>query len=123
MDPRTEVVRAANQRADALARGDADLLGELLHEKFRWTTHVGATYDRQEYLRRNTEGDTVWHSQELTNADVVVVADTAVLYAEVTDIVLSDHGEREAFTMPMTQVWIRQGDRWVCLAGHAGPRR
>jgi hypothetical protein len=25
--------------------------------------------------------------------------------------------------MPMTQVWVRQVDVWMCLAGHAGPRR
>ena len=123
MDPRTDVVRAANQRADALARGDANLLGELLHEKFRWTTHLGETYDRREYLRRNTEGDTVWHSQELTDVDVVIVGDTAVLCTEAADVVLSDSGEREVFRMPMTQVWIRQDDTWKCLAGHAGPRR
>ena len=23
----------------------------------------------------------------------------------------------------MTQVWVRYDDRWVCLAGHAGPSR
>jgi hypothetical protein len=23
--------------------------------------------------------------------------------------------------MPMTQVWVRYDDRWVCLAGHNGP--
>ena len=27
----------------------------------------------------------------------------------------------EEFRMPMTQVWVRHDDRWVCLVGHAGP--
>ena len=52
----------------------------------------------------------------------MVVGDTAVLYAEVTDVVLADDGA-ETFTMPMTQVWVRQDGDWKCLAGHAGPRR
>ena len=51
-----------------------------------------------------------------------VVGDTAVLRAEVTDVVVSEDGEPEAFTMPMTQVWVREGQGWRCLAGHAGPR-
>ncbi len=98
----------------ALAAGDAEGLRELLHEQFRWTTHLGQTFDRSEYIRRNTEGYT---------AQVVVVGDTAVLYADVTDVVLSDNDEPRTFRMPMTQVWICVHGDWKCLAGHAGPRR
>ena len=62
-------------------------------------------------------------SQNLSSAEVVVVGNTAVLYAEVTDMVLSEDDNAETFRMPMTQVWVRLGGRWKCLAGHAGPRR
>lgn len=123
MDARQEVIRAAEDRASALAAGAAGRLRVLLHEDFRWTTHKGQTFDRSEYLRRNTEGDTVWRSQQLSGVEVVIVGDTAVLHAEVTDVVLSDAGEPETFRMPMTQVWVRLDARWRCLAGHAGPRR
>ena len=114
---------AAEERAAALAAGDAERLSALLHHDFRWTSHVGDTYGRAEYIRRNTDGDTVWRSQQLANAEVVVVGGTAVLHAEVTDVVLSEQGEDETFRMPMTQVWVRLDSTWKCLAGHAGPRR
>jgi ketosteroid isomerase-like protein len=117
-----EVIEAAESRAVALAIGDAERLTELLHEDFRWTSHVGDTYDRAEYIRRNTEGHTVWRSQTLVNPEVVVVGETAVLYAEVHDVVRSAGDESEAFRMPMTQVWVHTGRKWKCLAGHAGPR-
>ena len=85
---------------------------------------MGETYSREEYIRRNTEGGTVWRSQDLGGVEVVVVGDTAVLYAEVVDVVQSgDSGTEETFRMPMTQVWVRQAGGWKCLAGHAGPRR
>ena len=122
MDAAEQVIRAAESRAAALADADAERLSGLLHEEFRWTAHVGETYSRQEYVRRNTGGDTVWRSQDLSGADVVVVGDTAVLHAEVTDVVRSGDGS-ETFRMPMTQVWVRQDGDWKCLAGHAGPRR
>ena len=122
MDEELQVIRAAEARAAALAEGDADRLLALLHEDFRWTSHVGETYDRTEYVRRNTRGDTVWRSQGLTSPDVVVAGETAVLFAETTDVVLSQTGEPETFRMPMTQVWVRDGAGWTCLAGHAGPR-
>ena len=123
MDGAQEVIAAARARAAALAAGDAERLATLLHEDFRWTTHVGATYSREKYIRRNTDGVTVWRSQDLNDPEVVVVRDTAVLYAEVTDVVVSAHGESETFRMPMTQVWIRLDGDWKCLAGHAGPLR
>jgi len=123
MDAAHEVMSAAEQRASALAAGDAVRLSALLHEDFRWTTHVGETYSRSEYIRKNTEGRTVWRSQDLADAEVVIVGDTAVVYAEVSDVVLTAQDDPETFRMPMTQVWVRVGGAWKCLAGHAGPRR
>jgi ketosteroid isomerase-like protein len=118
-----QVLAAAQNRASALAAGDGERLRELLHEQFTWTTHTGDTFDRSEYIRRNTEGHTVWRSQQLTHAEVVVVGDTAVLQADVSDEVVSLDGGVETFHMPMTQVWVRSAAGWTCLAGHAGPRR
>ena len=123
MGAENDVAQAAEARAAALATGDADALMSLLHEDFRWTTHTGQVLDRREYVRRNTGGDTTWQSQVLLGPHVAVVGATAVLHAEVTDVVLAPDGEPEAFHMPMTHVWVREGARWSCLAGHAGPRR
>lgn len=123
MDVRQQVIDAAEARASALADADADRLSGLLHQAFRWTSHLGETLGREEYIRRNTMGPTVWRSQKLGNADVVVAGETAVLYAEVTDVVRSGPDGCETFRMPMTQVWVRDDDVWTCLAGHAGPRR
>ena len=117
-----QILAAARSRAAALARADAVALLDLLDERFRWTTHLGEVLNRTEYVTRNTRGKTVWLSQNLSNPRVVVVGDTAVLQAEVTDVVLSDDHETETFRMPMTQVWVRTPDGWRCLAGHAGPR-
>ena len=120
---RADVLAAAQARADALGAGDAAALTALLHEDFRWTSHVGETYDRDEYVRRNTAGTTVWRSQELGDGLVVVVADTGALYAEVVDVVEGADGTPTAYRMPVTQVWVREGPHWRCLAGHAGPLR
>jgi ketosteroid isomerase-like protein len=120
VDVSDEIVEAARSRAAALVAGDTVRLTALLHEDFRWTSHRGETYRRDEYILRNTDGRTEWRSQELTRTDVVVVGDTAVLHAEVVDVVRSGAGTH-AFRMPMTQVWVREGIGWRCLAGHAGP--
>jgi ketosteroid isomerase-like protein len=116
------VIAAARSRAEALARGDAPALVELLHPGFTWATHTGQTYDRDTYVRRNTDGTTVWRRQDLGDPKVVVVGDTAVLHTTVTDEVAGPDGEPQTFEMPVTQVWVREREAWRCLAGHAGPR-
>jgi ketosteroid isomerase-like protein len=122
MDSAEEVIAAAEDRARALAAGDAGRLLALLHRDFGWTTHTGETLDRSEYIRRNTTGVTAWRSQQLTDTEVVVVGDAAVLRCEVVDEVAGADSVVETFRMPMTQLWVRVADGWTCLAGHAGPR-
>lgn len=112
-----QVVAAAQARAVALAAGDAQALESWLHPQFRWTSHVGESFDRDRYIANNTRGSLRWSAQRLTDIEVTVVADTAVLRCLVTDRV-----NHEEFRMPMTQTWVREGERWLCLAGHAGPR-
>jgi ketosteroid isomerase-like protein len=123
MDLTQEVLEAARARAVALASGDAKRFLELLHERFRWTTHTGERYDRGEYIQRNTGGLTVWRSQELSNALVTVVGDAAVLHADVIDQVVAAGAAVETFRMPMTQMWVRSTSGWNSVAGHAGPQR
>lgn len=117
-----DILEAARRRAEALAHGDAVTLTSLLHPLFRWTSHRGVTFDRHEYVRRNTQGQIMWESQMLADPAVTVVGDTGVLVAEAVDLVWVG-AERETFRMPVTQVWVRADGGWSCLAGHAGPAR
>ena len=117
-----DVLARAEDRAAALAAGDADALAGLLHPQFCWTSHTGMHFYRSTYVRANTGGSTVWLSQELVEPEVVVVGDTAVLTCVVADRVRPGDAGAEQFRMPMTQVWVRDAHGWTCLAGHAGPR-
>ena len=115
-----DVLAAANRRAAALAAADAGALRDLLHPDFRWTSHRGQVLDRATYIQGNTAGSLSWQRQQLDHVQVVVVGDTAVLLAVVTDEVTRD-GRAQTFRMPMTQTWVRGETGWRCLAGHAGP--
>jgi hypothetical protein len=119
---RDEILTAAQARAAALAVADAAALRELLHPAFGWVSHRGEIFDRDRYIAANASPDgTRWREQHLADADVVVVEQTAVLRAVVTDTVITEQGEQR-LRMPMTQTWIYDRGRWRCLAGHAGPR-
>jgi len=122
VDAKQQVLDAATARAHALADGDPNRLGGLLHAQFRWTSHTGENFDRTSYIQSNTGGATVWRSQVLGEPEVIVVDNVAVLRTIVEDVIEASGGEG-LFQMPVTQVWIRTEQGWKCLAGHAGPRQ
>jgi hypothetical protein len=115
-----QVLHAAEARAAALVTRDADGLRELLHPRFHWTSHTGERFNRKQYVEANTGGSTAWHSQTLRMPGVAVVGNAAVLRCVAVDVVAAGDSLR-VFRMPMTQTWVRGADRWLCLAGHAGP--
>ncbi|WP_433444767.1 nuclear transport factor 2 family protein [Nonomuraea sp. CA-141351] len=122
MNAEQEVIEAAFERARALAAGDPDRLRRLLHPDFHWTSHLGEQFDRDDYVLSNTAGAIRWKKQSLTDAEVVVVGQVAVLRCVAADDVVTGEGDRLTFRMPMTQTWVKEEGRWLCLAGHAGPR-
>jgi len=115
-----QVLEAAKRRADALAAGDAHTLRQLMHPALQWTTFKGEVLSLDQYIEGNTGGALVWRSQRLDDRRVVVVGDTAVLTALVTDEVQKD-GHELTFSLRLTQTWVRASSGWQCLAGHAGP--
>jgi ketosteroid isomerase-like protein len=116
-----DVLQAATARAEALSRGDAQALRSLMHPQLRWTTFRGDVLDRDQYVNGNTNGSLRWHDQRLLDPHVAVVRDTAVLTAVVIDEV-THSGGRETYRLRLTQTWVRQDGKWLCLSGHAGPR-
>jgi ketosteroid isomerase-like protein len=114
------VLAATQERADALIAGDVVRLEQILHPDLIWTTYRGEVKSRNAYVTGNTDGSLQWLSQQLEEPAVVVIGDTAVLTAVVVDHVERD-GQHETYRLRMTQTWIREHDRWLCLAGHAGP--
>ncbi len=114
------VLARVEARSAALADADPEALRALLHPDFRWTSHVGDSFDRESYIRSNTTGRTVWRAQTVLDPQILVVGDAAVLRCTVVDEVGAV--DVETFRMPMTQCWVRVDGEWMCLAGHAGPR-
>jgi ketosteroid isomerase-like protein len=116
--PEQEVIDAARRRAAALATRDEQTLRLMLHPDLQWTTYRGEVLGYEEYIEGNIGGGLVWHAQRLEDIRVVVVGDTAVLTASVTDEVQRD-GHDQVFILRLTQTWLRTSEGWRCLAGHA----
>lgn len=107
-------------RAEALARRDGEALRAVLHPGFVWTSHRGEVFDREGYVAANSGPRSRWVAQGLHDVRVTVVGSTAVLVGLVVDEWTGGKGA-EVYRMPLTQTWVREGEGWLCLAGHAGP--
>ncbi len=118
MSARDDILAAAEQRSAALVARDPEALRALHHRDLRFITPRGEVRDLDQYVAGNTEGDLVWRGQRLSEADVVVVADTAVLTALVHDE-YERAGEPGAHTMRLTLTWVREAGAWQVLAAHA----
>ncbi|HEX3713827.1 MAG TPA: nuclear transport factor 2 family protein [Trebonia sp.] len=117
-NPADEVTAAAGRRSAALVAGDEAALRELMHPGLQWTTLRGEVLGYEAYITGNTRGDLRWRSQRLSDVQVAVAEDTAVLTSAVTDEVTRD-GRDIVHELRLTQVWVRTPDGWRCLAGHA----
>jgi Domain of unknown function (DUF4440) len=113
-----EVTAAAERRAAALVTRDEAALRHLMHPGLRWTNFRGEVLGYEDYINGNTRGNLRWRSQRLDGVTVVVVGDTAVLTATVTDEVTRE-GREQSFRLRLTQAWVRTPEGWRCLAGHA----
>ena len=89
-----------------------------MHPDLQWTTFRGEVLGCEDYIAGNTGGDPRWRAQRLDDVKVVVVGDTAVLTALVTDEVTRD-GQDLSFRLRLTQTWVRTPEGWRCLSGHA----
>lgn len=116
-----EVTAAASRRGAALAAADAATLRELMHPDLQWTTFLGEVLDCEDYIAGNIGGDLRWRAQRLDDVKVVVVGDTAVLTALVTDEVTRNDQDL-SFRLRLTQTWVRTPEGWRCLSGHASAR-
>ena len=114
-----EVFAAARVRAVALTSGDAETLLRLHHPDFRWLSAAGDELNREGYVETYTAGDIRWRRQRLTEPEVVVIGDTAVLWCTVEHDMVTSRGA-QSFRRRMTQTWSLTPDGWRCVAGHAG---
>ncbi len=112
----------ARERSRALVARDIATLERILAPQFVYTNASGVLTDKQAYLARVGTPRVQWISQELSDVQVRVVGDTAVLTAAVHDRATFD-GEPLDARFRSTFVYVRSASGWICVAGHTSPVR
>lgn len=114
-----DLKRAMDARRDALVGRDRKALERILAPGFAYTNASGEKMTRDEYLALYVDsGRMTWTSQELSQVDLSLFGDTAVVTCLVHDVATWDGAPLDAW-FRATHVWKARERRWVMLAGHA----
>ncbi len=116
------VAALVSARADALVRGDADRMREILAPDFTYTNASGVSCNREEYVASYVgSSELVWQAQESSALLVRVYGDAAVVTLDVHDRA-AWRGEPFEGDFRSMFVYVRRGGTWRCVAGQTTTR-
>lgn len=116
-----EQIRELGRRwLEAEERNDADALERLLASDFKAVGPFGYVLDKQQWLDRYRSGAYVTKSLTFEDVDVRVHGDTAVAIGRETQQA-TYQGQPSNGRFRVTQIAIREGDRWVFAGMHLSP--
>jgi ketosteroid isomerase-like protein len=115
-----QVLQLGQRWANAERAGDADALAPLLADDFLLVGPLGFMLDKTQYLGSRRSGDLKHESLVCEDVRVRVYGDAAVAVGSLTQ--RSTYQGRDASgRFRVTQVAIRQGDRWMLAGLHYSP--
>lgn len=116
------VAALVTARTDALVRGDADRMREILAPDFAYTNASGVACDLEGYLAAYVgSSDVEWLSQEPSETLIRLFGDVAVVTLDVHDRAIW-RGELVEGDYRSTFVYVRREDGWQCAAGQTTSR-
>lgn len=113
------IITIVKARSAALVAGDVPALERILHPEFIYVNSQGIKTTRAEYLGRfaNPDGGPKWEKQDLSEIEIHVHGDTAIVTCRVHDVAhWGEHHLDSEFRS--TFVYIQSADGWRCVAGH-----
>jgi ketosteroid isomerase-like protein len=115
-----QVLELGRQWADAELRGDADALSALFDADFVCVGPLGFILDKEQYLGARRSGELKQEAFDWRDVRVRVYADAAVAVG--TQVQKTTFQGREVSgEFRVTQVLVRQGDRWLIASLHLSP--
>lgn len=112
-----QVLQREHQYSAALLHGDVKLLASVLADSFVDTSESGLLRDKQQLLQIIAH-QTPPASITETDRRIQIYGDTAVVTVKF-DVKGVDQGKPYAAMGRATDVWIKRGGSWFCVAAHS----
>lgn len=120
-DLKADIEALEKKWSAALAANDAAALAPLLADDWTNVSEDGTLQSKAEFLESLKSGSLKFTSCTLKKTTVRVYGDTAVVVGEDSAKGTQD-GESFDDDGVFTDVWVKQGDKWVCVATHSSEK-
>jgi ketosteroid isomerase-like protein len=115
-----EIKKLEQQRNEAILKGDTATLDKLTSDDYANTTAQGKIEKKAEILDGFKSGKIKFDSRELSDLDVRVYGNTAVVTGQVNQK-STNNGADTSGQNRFTRVYVKQNGRWVSVANQATP--
>lgn len=115
-----QVLELGERWAEAELRADVATLDDVLHDRFMGVGPLGFVLDKRAWIGPRQQGDLRITSFQWKQPSVRVLGDTAVVIAE-QDQQATYRDQDANGRFRVTQVVVRDGDRWRIAGMHLSP--
>jgi hypothetical protein len=113
----TELAEMVRARSDALIRGDAQRMNEILADEFTYTNASGQPITKSEYVESYVGSpDVKWLAQDMSDLQIQMYGDTGVVACRVHDRAIFHRTDFEG-TFRSLFVYVKRDGMWRCVAG------
>jgi len=102
----------------AVAERDLAAFAAFLADDYLLVDSRGALHDKADVLKQLEDPEVQVAVNETHDHQIRLHGETAVVIAVLLQRG-TDHGRAYDVPVRFTDVWLRRGERWVCLSGHA----
>lgn len=113
-----EIKKLEQQRNEAILKGDTATLDKLTSDDYTNTTAQGKVEKKAEIMDGFKSGKIKFESRELSDLDVRVYGNTAVVTGQVNQKATNNGVDTSGQSL-FTRVYVKQNGRWVSVANQA----
>jgi len=115
-----QILKNEDRQNTALLKNDADLLGSLCADELAWTNASGVLFNKDQMLADLRSGkqknDTIEHQDVRLH-----VYGTTVVVTGLSTSTYRYNGKTFVGSRRFTNVWVKQGGRWLLVVHHVTP--
>jgi hypothetical protein len=114
-----ELIRLLHDKALALIQGDIEFFEQLLDNQFTYINSSGKAFNKSTYIEFFIKSKIVkWQTQDIDNINIRQFGNVAIVTCRILDQASLNNEAFEGY-FRSTQIYTKQQNKWLYIAGQA----